>query len=78
MPNVNILGDILEKDGYHRVFMIGSDATFGGRRSYFDQHGHYDIQDTVSLKKEGILDKDYHEFWGLRMINCLNLRKRKS
>ena len=31
----------------------------------FDQHGHYDIQDTVSLKEEGILDKDYHAFWGV-------------
>lgn len=51
MPNVNTLGDILEKDGYNRVFMISSDASFGGRRSYFEQHGHYDIQDTVSLKK---------------------------
>lgn len=64
MPKVKTLGDILEKDGYNQVFMIGSDATFGGRRSYFEQHGQYDIQDIVSLKEEGHLDKDYHEFWG--------------
>ena len=73
MPNVNTLGDILEKDGYTRVFMIGSDATFGGRRSYFDQHGHYDIQDTVSLKEEGVLVAERY----IR-VNYLNLRKRKS
>ncbi len=77
MPNVNTLGDILEKDGYHRVFMIGSDATFGGRRSYFDQHGHYDIQDTVSLKKEGVLDKDYHEFWGFEDDKLFEFAKEK-
>ena len=77
MPGVNTLGDILEKDGYHRVFMIGSDATFGGRRSYFDQHGHYDIQDTVSLKKEGILDKDYHEFWGVEDDKLFEFAKEK-
>ena len=77
MPGVNTLGDILEKDGYHRVFMIGSDATFGGRRSYFDQHGHYDIQDTVSLKEEGVLDKDYHEFWGFEDDKLFEFAKEK-
>ena len=64
MPGVTTLGDVLEKDGYNQVFMIGSDATFGGRRSYFEQHGHFNIKDTVSLKAEGKLDPDYHEFWG--------------
>lgn len=77
MPNINTLGDILERDGYNRVFMIGSDATFGGRRSYFEQHGHYDIQDTVSLKKEGILDKDYHEFWGFEDDKLFEFAKEK-
>lgn len=77
MPNVNTLGDILERDGYNRVFMIGSDASFGGRRSYFEQHGHYDIQDTVSLKKEGILDKDYHEFWGFEDDKLFEFAKHK-
>lgn len=77
MPKVNTLGDILEKDGYNRVFMIGSDATFGGRRSYFDQHGHYDIQDTVSLKEEGILDKDYHAFWGFEDDKLFEFAKEK-
>ena len=77
MPSVKTLGDILEKDGYNRVFMIGSDATFGGRRSYFDQHGHYDIQDTVSLKEEGILDKDYHEFWGFEDDKLFEFAKEK-
>ena len=77
MPKVKTLGDILEKDGYNRVFMIGSDATFGGRRSYFEQHGHYDIQDTVSLKEEGILDKDYHEFWGFEDDKLFSFAKDK-
>lgn len=77
MPEIKTLGDILEKDGYKRVFMIGSDATFGGRRSYFDQHGHYDIQDTVSLKEEGLLDKDYHEFWGFEDDKLFDFAKQQ-
>lgn len=77
MQKAKTLGDILEKDGYNCVFMIGSDATFGGRRSYFEQHGHYDIQDTVSLKEEGILDKDYHEFWGFEDDKLFAFAKEK-
>lgn len=64
MSKVKTLGDILEKDGYKQVFMIGSDASFGGRKSYFEQHGHYEIDDIVKLKEEGKLDENYHEFWG--------------
>ena len=32
---VTNLGDILEDQGYKNVFMLGSNATFGGRRLYF-------------------------------------------
>ena len=39
------LGDILEQAGYSQTLMIGSDATFGGRRLYFTEHGNYDILD---------------------------------
>ena len=37
------LGDILENAGYEQTLMIGSDATFGGRRLYFQEHGDYNI-----------------------------------
>ncbi len=77
MPKVKTLGDILEKDGYHQVFMIGSDASFGGRKSYFDQHGHYEIEDIVQLKKEGKLDKNYHEFWGFEDDKLFQFAKEK-
>ena len=31
------LGDILQKEGYSQTLLIGSDATFGGRRLYFEK-----------------------------------------
>ncbi|MGM9947058.1 LTA synthase family protein [Floccifex sp.] len=64
LKNVTSLGDILEKEGYHQVFMIGSNASFGGRRSFYQQHGYFEIKDILALKKEKKLDKNYHEFWG--------------
>ena len=39
------LGTILESQGYRQEFLCGSDATFGGRRTYFSTHGNYSIYD---------------------------------
>ena len=37
--------EILEYNGYNNYFMIGSDAEFGGRKSFFETHGNYTIYD---------------------------------
>lgn len=64
MPGVYSLGEILRKNGYNQTLIVGSDAEFHGRRAYFTQNGNYEIVDTVSLKEDGRLDEDYHEWWG--------------
>ena len=38
-PGITTLGDILSEAGYSQTLMIGSEATFGGRRLYFTEHG---------------------------------------
>lgn len=58
------LGDILEKNGYHNVFLCGSDATFAGRRLYYQQHGNYDIYDLFTAREEGYIPEDYKVWWG--------------
>lgn len=62
---VTNLGDILEKEGYKNVFMLGSNATFGGRRLYFGQHGDYEIDDYNWAISEGIIPQNYYVFWGM-------------
>ena len=62
---VTNLGDILEREGYKNVFMLGSNATFGGRRLYFSQHGNYEIDDYNWAVKKGIIPQDYYVFWGM-------------
>ena len=62
---VTNLGDILESEGYRNVFMLGSNATFGGRRLYFSQHGNYEIDDYNWAAKEGIIPQNYYVFWGM-------------
>lgn len=62
---VTNLGDILEEEGYKNVFMLGSNATFGGRRLYFSQHGDYEIDDYNWAIETGLIPKDYYVFWGM-------------
>jgi len=44
--------------------ILGSNAEFNGRESYFEQHGNYEIIDTEHLKNSGRLDAEYDEWWG--------------
>lgn len=64
MPGVTSLGDILEREGYQQAFLIGSDATFGGRRLYFEQHGNYNIYDYNYSIENVEIPEDYHVWWG--------------
>lgn len=58
------LGDILEQAGYSQTLMIGSDATFGGRRLYFTEHGNYEILDYNYAVENGWIPSDYRVWWG--------------
>lgn len=63
-PNLITLGDILEENGYVQEFLCGSDASFGGRRKYFTQHGNYDIFDLFTAREQGYIEEDYYVWWG--------------
>ena len=58
------LGDILEQAGYSQTLMIGSDATFGGRRLYFTEHGNYDILDYNYAAEQAWIPEGYRVWWG--------------
>ena len=64
LPGAFTLGDILEREGYNQMLLIGSDAEFGGRRQLFTQHGNYDIWDYNTAKLDGKIAQDYHVWWG--------------
>lgn len=64
MPGVVSLGDLLEEQGYKQVFLMGSDAGFGGRRHYITEHGGYEIGDTKAMIAAGKLPEGYAQWWG--------------
>lgn len=57
------LGDILAEKGYRQEFLCGSDSAFGGRKTYFEQHGNYEIFDLYTAREEGCIASDYHNKW---------------
>ena len=63
-PGIITLGDILKEEGYSQTLLIGSDATFGGRRLYFTEHGNYDIVDYPYAIGNGMIPEDYYVWWG--------------
>lgn len=61
---ITALGDILNEKGYVQEFLCGSDGDFGGRKSYFVQHGDYNVFDIYSAKEKDYIPDDYYVWWG--------------
>lgn len=74
-PGVVSIGDILESNGYKNYLMIGSDSKFGGRKNFYQQHGNYEIFDYYTAIDRGLIESDYHVWWDLKTVNCLNSQK---
>ncbi|MGI6691554.1 MAG: LTA synthase family protein [Christensenellales bacterium] len=64
MPGIVALGDILHEQGYHQVFMIGSDGDFGGRKDYLQLHGNYEILDYNYAIDTHMIPEGYKVWWG--------------
>ena len=76
-PGIVTLGDILEQQGYEQVFMIGSEAEFGGRKLYFTEHGNYDIEDYPYFVDEGKIEKGRWVWWGFEDLYLFEFAKEK-
>ena len=65
LPGVTTLNNILYDAGYTQVVMVGSDANFGGRRPYFEQHDVTEVLDIYAARAQGYIPKDYFVWWGM-------------
>ena len=75
--NAVTLGDILEQEGYSQTLMVGSDATFGGRRLYFENHGNFDILDYNYAIEQGWIPSDYRVWWGFEDEKLFGFAKQR-
>lgn len=64
LPGITSLGELLGEQGYNQSFVMGSNASFGGRRTYLSQHGDYDILDVGKAVELGYIPSGYIKWWG--------------
>ena len=74
-PNSYTLGDILKANGYSNYLLMGSDSTYGGRNTYFEQHGNYKIFDLNSAIAEKRMSKNDIVWWGFDDNNLFKYAK---
>lgn len=77
MPNVTTLGDILEDNGYNNYLLVGSDSTYGSRKTYFEQHGNYSVYDVNSAIDDKVIREDEKVWWGFDDNLLFELAKEK-
>ena len=76
-PGIITLGEILQDQGYENDLLIGSDATFGGRRLYFSTHGDYTFYDYIHYSTDGELPRGYKVFWGFEDEKLFDFAKKR-
>ena len=77
LPGVKSITGILDEAGYHTSFLCGSDANFGGRKTYYRTHGTDKIYDIYTARKDGIVPKDYFVWWGMEDLHLFEYAKQE-
>ena len=75
LPGAYSIGQVLQDNGYHNYLLLGSDATFGGRKNLFKQHGNYEIWDFESAREEKKADEQI--WWGFTDDQLFEYAKEK-
>lgn len=77
LPGAYSLGQVLEKEGYNQLFMLGSSAEFSGIKDYLTEHGGYEIYDHALAQEIGDIPEDYDVFWGMEDAKLYEFAKRE-
>ena len=57
--------------------MVGSDADFGGRKTYFATHDVDRIYDLYTAREDGIVPPNYWEWWGMEDLHLYTYAKQE-
>ena len=76
-PQLVTLGGILEEQGYNQGLLVGSDATFGGRKLYYATHGNFHIWDYYHALNSGLIPEDHRVWWGFEDWRLFKIAKLK-
>lgn len=78
LPGVTNLTSILKEQGYYQALMVGSDAGFGGRKTYFETHGIDKVYDLYTAWYDGTVEPGYwNNWWGFEDHILFDYAKRE-
>lgn len=78
LPGLTTLFEVLKEAGYHQTLMVGSDANFGGRKTYYETHGIDKVYDYYTARDEDkVIAEDYFVWWGYEDHNLFRYAKMK-
>lgn len=77
LPGATTLNDVLHEAGYYQTLMVGSDASFGGRKEYFEQHGVDHVYDLATARQDGLIPEDYMVWWGYEDAKLFDYAKQE-
>lgn len=77
LPGATSISNILHNNGYYQALMVGSDATFGGRRQYFSTHEIDRIYDINTFWKDGIVENGRYVWWGAEDLYLFEYAKQE-
>ena len=77
LPGLTSLNNILAENGYNQALMVGSDANFGGRKTYFQTHGVDTIYDIYTARTDGIVPNGYFVWWGMEDLHLFEYAQQK-
>lgn len=76
LPGAYSLGNILEKEGYKQMMVMGSDGHFSGMDVYLTSHGGYEILDYYAARDQKRLpSNDYYVWWGYEDLYLFQFAK---
>ena len=69
---------ILKEQGYYQTLMVGSWVIFGGRDTFYNNHGVDRIYDLITGRADGIVPYNYwNDFWGFEDLYLYEYAKQE-
>ena len=72
------LTSILKEQGYYQTLMVGSVISFGGRDTFYENHGVDYIYDLVTGRQDGLVAPNYwNDWWGFEDLYLFEYAKQE-
>ncbi len=78
LDGLTTITSILEAQGYYQTLMVGSVVSFGGRDTFYENHGVDRIYDLVTGRADGLVPYNYwNDWWGFEDFYLYEYAKQK-